>query len=142
MNIYEEKVKTFYSEIWDKKNFDEVSNVLHEGFSFRGSLGHEKIGHDGFKDYVNYVHSVLSNYECIIEDLVIQPEKVFAKMMFTGIHDSEFMGYPATGKQVSWAGAALFTFSGSKISSLWVLGDLKNLEQQLGKKTDKLRSVN
>jgi predicted ester cyclase len=135
MNIYEEQVRKFYSEIWDKKNFEEIPNVLHENFSFRGSLGQEKRGHEGFKEYVDFVHSVLSNYECIIEELVAQPEKVFAKMVFTGIHESEFMGYPATGKQVSWAGAALFTFMGKKVSSLWVLGDLKSLETQLGNGT-------
>ena len=95
----------------------------------------EKHGHEGFRAYVNHVHSALSNYKCIVEDLVSQPEKVFAKMIFTGIHDSEFMGYPATGKRVSWAGAALFTFSGNKVTKLWVLGDLKNLEQQLSSNT-------
>ena len=133
MDIYEKKVRSFYSEIWNQKNFTKISNILHEDFCFRGSLGQEKYGHEGFKDYVNFVHSALSNYRCIIEDLVVQPRKVFAKMTFTGTHDAEFMSYPATGRQVSWSGAALFTFSGEKVSSLWVLGDLKNLEEQLGR---------
>ena len=132
MNIYEEQVRKFYSEIWDKKNFSEIPNILHENFIFRGSLGQEKIGHKGFEEYVEYVQSSLSNYECIIQDLVVQPEKVFAKMVFTGVHSSKFMGFTATNKEVSWAGAALFTFSGEKVSTLWVLGDLKTLEQQLG----------
>lgn len=135
MNIYEEQARKFYSEIWDKKNFEEISNILHEDFFFRGSLGQEKRGHEGFKEYVDFVHSALSNYKCTIEEFVAQPEKVFAKMVFTGIHESEFMGYPATGRQVSWTGAALFTFVGQKVSSLWVLGDLKGLEVQLANKT-------
>lgn len=41
------------------------------------------------------------------------------------------MGFPATGKTVSWGEAALFTFVDDKISDLWVLGDLKTLESQL-----------
>jgi len=134
MNIYEKQVRKFYSEIWDNKSFEEIPNILHEDFSFRGSLGEEKNGHEGFKEYVNYVHSALSNYKCVIEELVVQPEKAFAKMTFTGIHDSDFMDYPATGRQLSWVGAALFTFSRQKISGLWVLGDLKSLEKQLGNK--------
>ena len=114
MNIYEKQVKKFYSEIWDKKNFEEISNILQNDFSFRGSLNQEG---------------------CIIKDLVVQNEKVFAKMIFTGVHDSDFMGYPPTGKQISWSGAALFIFSGQKVSSLWVLGDLKKLEEELDGKT-------
>jgi len=132
MDVYEQQVRKFYSEIWDARKFEEIPNVLHDNFVFRGSLGQEKHGHDGFKDYVIYVHSGLSNYKCIIEELVIQPEQVFARMNFTGLHSSEFMDFPATNKQVSWSGAALFTFLGEKVSSLWVLGDLKSLEQQLG----------
>jgi len=136
MNIYEQQVRKFYFEIWDKKNFDGIPNVLHEGFLFRGSLGQQKRGFEGFKDYVLAVHGALSNYKCIIDDLVVesdklQSNKVFAKMTFTGIHSSEFMGYRATNKQVSWVGAALFIFIEDKVSSLWVLGDLKGLENQL-----------
>lgn len=131
MDIYERQVRKFYSEIWDRKNFHEIPNVLHDDFVFRGSLGRHKNGHEGFKEYVCYVHSGLSDYRCIVKELVIQPEKVFAKMKFTGTHSSEFMNFPATNKKVSWAGAALFTFIGESISSLWVLGDLKSLEQQL-----------
>ena len=132
MNTYEQQVRKFYSEIWENKRFEELPNVLHDDFVFRGSLGHDKHGHDGFKEYVDYVHSGLSNYKCIIEELVSQDEKVFAKMNFTGLHSAEFMGFPATHAQVSWPGAALFTFKGEKVSRLWVLGDLKSLEQQLG----------
>ncbi len=120
---------------WNKKKFDEIPNVLHEDFLFRGSLGQEKRGHAGFEGYAITVHAALSNYKCIIEDLVVQPKKVFAKMTFSGIHNSEFMSYPATNKRVSWAGAALFIFSGEKVSNLWVLGDLKGLEHQLDDKT-------
>ena len=131
MTVFESQVRLFYAEIWDKKNFDEIPRVLHEDVSFRGSLGQVKHGHDGFKDYVNAVHAGLSDYTCTIDDLVVQPGKVFARMTFAGIHSADFMGYPATGKRVSWAGAALFSFSGDKVSDIWVLGDLKSLEAQL-----------
>lgn len=52
-------------------------------------------------------------------------------MTFTGIHRDDLMGYAPTGKRVSWAGAALFTFEGDKVADAWVLGDLKGLEDQL-----------
>ncbi len=131
MNIYEEQVRKFYSEIWNRKNLRVIPQILHEDFEFRGSLGSASRGHEGFINYLQSIHSSLSGYQCIIEDIVIQPEKVFAKMTFTGVHIAEFMSYAATNKQISWAGAALFTFSGEKIASLWVLGDLKGLESQL-----------
>lgn len=77
------------------------------------------------------VHHALGNYRCLIDELVEEGDKVFAKMTFTGIHRDEFMGYPPTRKQVNWRGCALFTFKGERIADVWVLGDLKNLEDQL-----------
>ncbi|WP_315983460.1 ester cyclase [Aliamphritea spongicola] len=77
------------------------------------------------------VHLALGEYTCIIEELVAEGDKVFAKMSFTGIHRNDFMGYVPTGKRLTWHGCALFTFRGSKIAETWVLGDLKTLENQL-----------
>ena len=56
------------------------STVLHEDFTFRGSLGQEKHGHDGFAEYVDMIHNALADYRCTIEELVAEGENVFAKM--------------------------------------------------------------
>ena len=131
MTIYEQQVRVFYSEIWDKQNYDEIPNVLNPEVVFRGSIGQEKKGFDEFRDYVHLIHGALSRYRCLIDELVVEPNKVFAKMTFTGIHTAEFLGYAATNMRVSWSGAALFSFADDKVSNLWVLGDIKGLEQQL-----------
>ena len=83
------------------------------------------------KDQVRKFYEVLGDYRCIIEELVEEGEKVFAKMTFTSIHRDDFMGYAPSRKEVSWKGCALFTFAGNLIADVWVLGDLKGLENQL-----------
>ena len=77
------------------------------------------------------VHKALGDYKCIIETLVAEDDKVFARMTFTGIHRNDFMGYAPTQQRVTWNGAALFSFSDGLIADVWVLGDLKTLEMQL-----------
>ena len=129
--MHKEQVRRFYEVLWNAHNKDVMPLVLHEDFTFRGSLGHEKQGHSGFAEYVDMVHKALRDYQCIIEDLVEEGDKVFAKMLFTGIHQDEFMGYSPTHQQVTWKGCALFNFEGERIADVWVLGDLKNLEDQL-----------
>lgn len=131
--MHKEQVRQFYKVLWDAHDKEAMPSILHEDFTFRGSLGQEKRGYDGFGDYVDMVHAALGDYQCIIEDLVEEGEKVFAKMAFTGIHQAEFMGFPASHKRLSWKGCALFTFEGDRISDLWVLGDLTSLQEQLRK---------
>ncbi len=126
-----EQVQRFYEVIWNQHDKSAIPSVLHEAFIFRGSLGDEKQGYDGFSEYLDMIHDALKDYKCIINEIVSEPSKAFAKMEFTGIHKGELMGVPGTGKRLSWSGAALFHFKEEKISWLWVLGDLKSLEMQL-----------
>ncbi|PKB64233.1 MAG: hypothetical protein BZY80_03430 [SAR202 cluster bacterium Io17-Chloro-G2] len=129
--MHKEQVRRFYEKLWNAHDKDAMPSVLHENFTFRGSLGQEKRGRAGFAEYVDMVHKALGDYRCIIEELVSEGEKVFAKMTFTGIHQDELMGYSPTKHQVSWNGCALFSFNGERIADVWVLGDLKDLEEQL-----------
>jgi steroid delta-isomerase-like uncharacterized protein len=124
-------VRCFYEEIWNRGNKAKIPELLHEDFIFRGSLGQTKRGHNGFAEYVEFVRDALSEYRCELQEIVCEGSKVFAKVLFSGIHRKEFLGYPATFKRVEWIGAALFKFDGNKISDLWVLGDVNALRQQL-----------
>ncbi|MCZ6671916.1 MAG: ester cyclase [Verrucomicrobia bacterium] len=120
-------VKRFYQEILDYGKRDILSEICHPDFTFRGSLGIEKTGHDEFWDYVLLVKSGLSGYFCDIEEAVSERNKVFAKMRFGGIRTGRFMDFDPTGLKVSWRGSALFTFREDGISDLWVLGDVHSL---------------
>jgi predicted ester cyclase len=131
MTNEEHQVRRFYEQIWNQHNHKIIPEVLDENMRFRGSLGLTKYGHSEFKEYLDMVHEALGGYQCKIDDLVCEPNKVFARMTFTGIHKGEFLGFPPTGKRVTWSGAALFTFEGGKVIDLWVLGDLISLERQL-----------
>jgi steroid delta-isomerase-like uncharacterized protein len=125
------QVRKFYELLWDAHDAEAMPSILHQDFTFRGSLGEEKRGHRGFAEYVDRVHAALGDYRCSIEALVAEDDRVFAKMTFAGRHRAEFMGYAATRRRVSWQGCALFTFVGERIADVWVLGDLKGLEAQL-----------
>ena len=125
------QVRRFYELLWNRRELALLPELLHEDVRFRGSLGTEVVGRAGFVAYLEEVHRALGAYRCIVEDLLCAPPKAFARMRFEGVHRGELMGHAPTGRPVSWAGAALFTFEGERIRDLWVLGDLKSLERQL-----------
>ena len=126
-----EIVERFYDEIWNRQDFTAIRRLCHEGLEFRGSLGDERRGLDGFEEYVRSVTNALGDYRCDIEDLVTEGDKAFARMRFSGVHRGPLLGFPASRRPVAWAGAALFTVQEDKIRSLWVLGDLHGLVRQL-----------
>lgn len=124
-------VESFYADIWNRHDKSRIPVLLHDNFTFRGSLGQARVGHEGFGSYVDFVHAALAGYRCDILDLVVEDAKAFARMRFSGIHRGEFFGYAPSGKAVEWMGSALFSFDGEKLADLWVLGDLHGLLQLL-----------
>lgn len=128
-------IKRFYHEVWNEANEAVAREILHHEFRFRASLGPEKLGPDGFIEYMRLIHSALSGYTCTIEDIIEQGERAAARMHFAGVHRGTLFGVDPTGRPIAWAGAAFFTTDGSQITSLWVLGDVDAVKQQLGQGT-------
>jgi steroid delta-isomerase-like uncharacterized protein len=125
-------VESFYADVWNRRDTARAHKIIAPDFRFRGSLGQEKQGVDGFLAYVDAVHAALGSYTCIIKDLIEASQRVAARMTFRGIHQGELFGVPATHRMIEWSGAAFFTIRDGQLSELWVLGDIDAVKAQLG----------
>jgi steroid delta-isomerase-like uncharacterized protein len=129
-------VEQFYHEVWNRADEAVAREILHPDFRFRASLGPERLGPDGFIEYMRSIHAALADYTCRIDDLVTTGNRAAARMSFSGIHRARFFGVEATGRVITWAGGAFFTTDGERITELWVLGDIDSVKQQLGAPQD------
>ena len=125
-------VERFYYELWNTANEAIAWEILHPDFRFRASLGPEKIGPGGFIEYMRLIHTALSGYRCTIQEMRESGERVAARLLFGGVHRAMFFGVPPTGREIVWSGAAFVRITGHQIVSLWVLGDVDAVKQQLG----------
>ena len=125
-------VERFYEEVWNQADEAVAREILAEDFRFRGSLGPERRGQDGFIAYMHSIHAALDDYNCVIDDLIATEHRAAARMTFKGIHRGEFFGVAPSGNMVRWAGAAFFRIADGRIAELWVLGDVDSIKQQLG----------
>ncbi|MAZ04573.1 MAG: hypothetical protein CMN56_15675 [Sneathiella sp.] len=125
-------IERFYFEAWNKRDEDCAREILRENFDFRGSLGPVRIGPEGFIQYMHELWVGLPDFLCEIEEVVDAGDRAAARMKFSGTHEGPFYGVPGTGKTIVWAGGAFFKGDGRQITSLWVLGDIDSVKQQLG----------
>ena len=131
-NTPAELVESFYADVWNRRDADRARQIIMPDFCFRGSLGTEKRGLEGFLTYVDAVHAALGEYTCVIEELIETPRRVAARMTFRGVHQADFLGAAPTHKIIEWSGAAFFTIKDGKLAELWVLGDIDAAKEQLG----------
>jgi predicted ester cyclase len=136
MHNHKEIVRKFYEAIWNNADKDVIQDLICEDFILRGSLGPTHRGHKGFKLYMDFVRGALGNYRCEIIDMIAEGDKLYARMLYSGIHRGELFGYAATNGKLKWDGVAVFTFDQGKISELWVLGDVLSVMKQLARYVD------
>ncbi len=127
-----ELVERFYNEVWNSADEAVAREILHKDLQFRASLGPERRGPDGFIGYMRSVRQALPDFVCIIREVIATNNQAAAQMHFEGHHRGTFYGVDATGKQITWAGAAFFKTNGDQIVDIWVLGDIDSVKQQLG----------
>lgn len=67
-----------------------------------------------------------------LEDLFAEGDRVASRYTFRGTHQGEFMGVPATGREVTFAGVVISRFADGKWAEDWESLDVVGLMQQLG----------
>ena len=126
-----ELVERFYNLVWNKADETEARRILARDFRFRGSLGPELRGPDGFIAYMRSVHAALGGFTCQIEEVIAAGDQAAARMSFCGRHRGRFFGIEPSGREIRWSGAAFFKTRGGTIIELWVLGDIEEVRRQL-----------
>jgi steroid delta-isomerase-like uncharacterized protein len=127
----QELVDRFYDRLWNKWDDAAVDEVLAPDFGFRGSLGQQTTGRDGWRDYRDQIRKGSPDFYNEVVELVVADDRAAARLRYSGTHSGSLLGTGATGRRFSYDGAAFFVAHGGMLSSVWVLGDLDSLRRQL-----------
>lgn len=124
-------MRRYYDELWNAWTLDVADELLAPDIRFRGSLGVDVVGVAAFREYVRRVQRAFPDFHNAVLELVAEPERVAARLAYTGTHRGELFGIAPTGRRIRYAGAAFFRLAGGRIGEGWVLGDLDGLRRQL-----------
>lgn len=72
------------------------------------------------------------DYQVIIHDVIVEGDKVVTRKTFSGTHRAEWMGVPASGRQVSFGGIDIVRIAGGKVVEHWGEFNMLGLLQQIG----------
>ena len=124
-------VRRFYDELWNRWALEVADEILAPDVRFRGTLGTSLVGIDAFKGYVAAVRAAFPDWHNRIDELIEADDAVVARLTFTGTHAGELLGVAATGRRVSYVGAAIFHLAGGRIADAWIVGDTQELWRAL-----------
>ena len=87
---------------------------------------------DGFKQFQSEIRTGFPDLRFTIDNVIAEDDRVSYRYILLGTHRGEYMGVPATGKQVTMTGMGILRIARGKIAEGWFVPDLLGLLQQLG----------
>jgi steroid delta-isomerase-like uncharacterized protein len=124
--------RRWLDEVWNKVNLAVVDELSATDFTFSYAAPGVSNDREGYKQTVIMLTSGVSDLKITLEDIVAEGDKVVVRWKGTSKHTGEFMGIPATGKQLSMTGISIARIEGSKIAEEWGEMDMMGLMQQIG----------
>jgi predicted ester cyclase len=80
-------------------------------------------GIEGFKSRTRGVHAAFTEIEVVVEDLLVDGDKIAWRWRLTGTHHGPFLGVSPTGKRVTMNGFNVQRLAGGVVVEHWSLAD-------------------
>lgn len=88
-------------------------------------------GVEGFKSRTRAMHAAIRDIEVVVEDLLVDGDKVAWRWKLTGIHHGPFLGVAPTGKRVTLTGINIQRVANGTVIEHWSNADQLGLLRQL-----------
>lgn len=127
-----EVVRRYAVEFGWGRQADILQDIVSEDVVFHNPGGGELRGIAAVRQMAARVSGAFENVSGVIDDLVVNGDRVMLRATETGTHIGEYFGVPATGRRVSWWWWAIFRVQDGKIVERWALVDRLGILQALG----------
>ncbi len=119
-------------EVWNKRNPGAVDEFVAADVVEHNPILGLGPGREGFRQALNMVFAGFPDVQITVEDEIAEGDKVALRWSGHATHRGEFMGIPATNKQVTVAGIDIYRYAGGKRVETWRYWDILGLMRQLG----------
>ena len=128
-------LKTFITdytdEVWNKHNPGAIDRYFTADYVHHDVSSPSVKTRDDYKAWALALQAGLSDLQVHIDDIIAGESKAVKRWTATGVHTATFLGIPATGRRVAFAGMTAYRVSGGQILESWYVYDTFGLLQQL-----------
>lgn len=132
MNIEENKaVIRRYFEAMSTGNLEALDAMVDGSHVDHSSAPGSTQGLEGVKQFLRMLRAAFPDAHWDVEDLIAERDRVAVRVTFRATHRGEFLGIPATGKQVTMPAIAIVRLINGRLVESWINRDRLGLIQQL-----------
>lgn len=127
-----EFVHRWFEEVWNKKRPEAVDEMLAANGVGYGLPAGDIRGPAEFKEYQRALLSAYPDLKVIVEDTVVEGDKIAARCRVTGVHQGEGLGLAPTNQPVDFTGMVFLRVKDGKIIEAWNEFNFMKMYEQVG----------
>ncbi len=124
--------RRFVEEVINQGDLDVIDELIDPGAVDHAAPPGFPTGREGAKHFATMTRSAFPDLHLTIEDMIAEGDKVVMRGTWSATHEGEFMGIPATGKQVTVSQIDISRVADGRMVEHWGQFDALGLMQQLG----------
>jgi steroid delta-isomerase-like uncharacterized protein len=125
-------VRRFVEEVITRGDIDSAARFVWEDVVEQVPLPGQGPGLAGLQDILRGMRSAFPDLNFAIQEQIAEGDKVVSRFEWTGTHQNEFLGVPATGRRVRVWGIVIDRLEEGRIKDTRIIMDVLGLMMQLG----------
>jgi predicted ester cyclase len=111
---------------------DAIDHLIVEDIVDHDAVPGQAAGRVGIKYWVTMMYKAFADLAGVIEDTVVEGDKIAARVTWHGIHRGDFVGIPGTGARVAMQSVQILRFTDGMASEWWGTADVFGVLRQVG----------
>ena len=121
------KIYLAYLDAANAREFHRMAEFAHDTIIFNG----ETVSRDDYVAAMQHAVESVENYHWRLDELVVEGDRVAARLTDTGTPVKEWLGLQPTGRHVTFTEYAFYRFRDGRFEHMWYLLDARAIEKQL-----------
>jgi steroid delta-isomerase-like uncharacterized protein len=126
------RIREFIDRVLTAGEIDSTGDYFHGDVVEEVPLPRQGPGLHGLKETLTRMRRAFPDSHWRVEEQIAEDNSVLTRFRWSGTHQGEFLGIPATNRVVRVWGMVIDRFEGEKVKSTRILMDTLSLLQQLG----------
>ena len=124
----------WFEQVWNNGDESAIDRLFAEDGIAHGLVdanGHELTGPSNFKPFCQGFRGAFPDLQIVVEDTVVEGDKVVARCTVRGTHRGDGIGMAATHKPVAFTGICIMRIRNGQIAEAWNNFDFATMNAQL-----------
>ena len=113
-------------------DFDALDRLIDVDITDHNAVPGQVAGRAGIKYWVTMMHDAFADLTGVVEDTVLEGDKIAARVTWHGTHRGDFVGIPGTGVAVTMQSVQIVKFTDGLASDWWGTADVFGALRQVG----------